>query len=622
MIWVMVTLCRLRPVVAFVFLLCLLALVGNLRAQDNPQQLAELVLERFRTGTPEAFAAVYPFPEGQAMQADAVKNRMPRDGALARVISQSDSEAILLLAAHGRNSLNAGDAVWMTAQLGGLHRAVKEASRWKLVERLPIDHGNRMLAQDLDVTVIPNQGLSVTDKISTDVESQYGWAALLNSNAKITSILVNGSPATYVFAANLLWIDVPRQSKAQLQITYQLDIEEGPNDCNSGCFLKRAGHVRNQYAWHPLFWFGNLNGSARFSITARIPSAYYLATSLPQNDTVEGNTRVVRGRSIGETPALTLSYDRDWQPRRVTAGATTLEIFATPDFVPAPEKIVAEFRRSYEVLEKRFGSPSGGYFAIVQGRSRSGGGWHNIANQAVFAGYQGGRFYSAEPFPQANFFHEVSHAWTSGAAPADHFLTEGWATFAESILLREQFGEEVVRRFWETQAKWYFEQHDGKSALLRDPSNAGVAYNKGAWIFRMLEASLGREKFDAAAAKFSQASLQKPASVEDFLAIFEEARPGVAELLRPYIDGLSAPRITGRIESSRLILDQQGSAVRLALEIEIETAAGKTRRTVDFLTKVVSIDVGPKVQSIRLDPDWKLLLNPVSRSLIEPASRR
>lgn len=597
-----------------------LFLAGSIRAQETPQQLGDLVLEHFRTGTPEAFADVYPFPEGRAMRAGAVRMQLPREGGLARVTAQSDNEAILLLAAHGRH-INSGDSVWMTVELGGLHRAVKEGSRWKLVERWPVDHGNRMLAQHLDVTVIPNQGLAVTAEISTEVRSEYGWAAFLNSNARIANVLVNGRQAAYEFGSNLLWINVPRQSNAKLRITYQLDIEEGPDNSNSGCFLKRAGHVRNQYAWHPLFWFGNGNGNARFSITARIPSAYHLTTSLPQTESLDGDTRIVRGASIRETPALTLSYDRDWMPQRINAGATTLEVFSTPDFEPAPAKIAAEFRRSYEILEKRFGAPAGGYFAIVQGRSRSGGGWHNLANQAIFAGSYGGTFYAVDPVPRANFFHEVAHAWTNGAAPADHFLTEGWATFAESVFLREQFGKEVERRFWEAQAKSYFSQHDGKSALLRDPGNAGVAYSKGAWIFRMLESQMGTDKFSAAAAAFSRQSLKRPASVEEFLAIFEQARPGVTEFIRQYIDGLSAPRITGRIEPSGLILDSQGPPAHLPLDIEIETAAGHTRQTVEFRANSLTVTLSGTIKSIRLDPDWKLLLNPLSRLPIRPPSR-
>jgi hypothetical protein len=226
-------------------LLYFLGLAGSLWAQQSPEQLGALVLEGFRAETPEAFAAIYPFAEGRAMRAEAARRKVPRVDGLARVIAQGDTEAVLLLSAHGR-TLNSGDSVWMAAELAGLYRAVKEGSQWKLVERWPIDHGNRILSHDLDVTVLPNHGLTVTDRITAQVRSEYGWAAYLNRNARIKSIVVNGKLAPYEFGASLLWIKVPQMSQAELRITYDLDVEEGPDNTNSGCFLKRAGHVRNQ----------------------------------------------------------------------------------------------------------------------------------------------------------------------------------------------------------------------------------------------------------------------------------------------------------------------------------------------------------------------------------------
>src|SRR5437870_3235301 len=79
-----------------------LVLSGSLLAQTTPEALGSLVLERFRAGTSEAFAAIYPFPEGRAMRAEAERRKMARVDGLARVIGQRDTEAVLLLSAHGR----------------------------------------------------------------------------------------------------------------------------------------------------------------------------------------------------------------------------------------------------------------------------------------------------------------------------------------------------------------------------------------------------------------------------------------------------------------------------------------------------------------------------------------
>jgi hypothetical protein len=578
-----------------------------LSAQSTPEDLARVVVDAFVAGSQAEFDAVYPFAEGRTLLEGSLRQKLRREAGLAIVADKEPDRALLLLAA-GPVGFNSGDETSIAAQFADRYEARRDGARWKLSRRIPIADGNRILGHKLDVEIKPQAGIRVSDHLKLRIDGPFGFAARLNRRAVLDIVLVNGKPAAHHFGAGLLWVSVPQNSAADLRLDYRIDVEKGPDNWNSARFLEHAGHLRNQYYWHPFFGFGEPDGAARFDITARIPAAFQLSTSLPQTSETNGDIRTVRASSIRPTEALTLAYDRDWKVRSITAGSVRLDIFATEDFEPAPEKIAVEFRSAYELLQRRFGAPSGGYFAIVQGRSRAGSGWHNIANQAIFAGVNGGRFLDAGSRPRAPFHHEVAHAWTSGAAPADHFLTEGWATYVESIFLRESFGDDASRRFWTAEANAYFGAHDGKSHLLRDPENRGVAYHKGAWIFRMLEQQMGVERFDRAIAEFSKRSLATPVGAQAFMDIFEASQPGLRRFLTPWIEETSAPRLHLRIAGNTVTISQLEPLFTLPLDLDVQTAAGKVRKSVRLTGREVTVDAGSAVSSVVLDPDWKLLL--------------
>jgi hypothetical protein len=43
--------------------------------------------------------------------------------------------------------------------------------------------------------------------------------------------------------------------------------------------------------------------------------------------------------------------------------------------------------------------------------------------------------------------HEIAHLWTDSASgPVMSFLTEGWAVWAESLILESEFGPETAEK--------------------------------------------------------------------------------------------------------------------------------------------------------------------------------
>jgi hypothetical protein len=324
---------------------------------------------------------------------------------------------------------------------------------------------------------------------------------------------------------------------------------------------------------------------------------------------VEAGRRVVRGRSIQPTFALTLLYDRRWQPRSRRLGAVKLDVFATPDFDPPVAAVIKEFEDVHGFLSRRFGVPKLGYFAVAQGRARGGKGWHFASNQTLVAAGSGGRMIRDDEQVSAGFGHEVAHLWTQGAGPATNFLQEGWATFVETALLRARFGEEARRRYLRRCAEWYFAELDGKVAIVADHGNGGVSYAKGAWVFAMLEEIMGAKAFDQAMTEFSRRSLERAAPWEVLLeCLNRHSERDLRGFLVPWLEQASAPRLATRIADGKVIVVQTGPRFELPVDVEAETAAGRERRRVWIEGAETTVQFGAAVRGAVVDPDGRLLL--------------
>src|SRR5579872_515390 len=140
--------------------------------------------------------------------------------------------------------------------------------------------------------------------------------------------------------------------------------------------------------------------------------------------------------------ALTLVYDREWKVEHQSFRGIRLDLFLTPQIQPDAETITDEFRSVYALLARRFGPLAAGYFGIVQARSWKGNpGWRFGSNQIFVAASRPGAVSMKKPVPGAFLGHEIAPFWTEGATgPAASFLTEGWAVWAESLILENEFG--------------------------------------------------------------------------------------------------------------------------------------------------------------------------------------
>ncbi|RZM23001.1 MAG: hypothetical protein EOO88_27585, partial [Pedobacter sp.] len=493
-----------------------------------------------------------------------------------KVISIFPDSAYVLMSGLLRYG-NSGDETNLSANYSGIYKFIKNGGSWRIVEKVPMDRSNKIKSQHISMSTLPEKGIMLTDTLVLDVNDPLGFSVRLNHLAKIKRLTLNGSPTSYLFSGGLLWMKPNKKTVQRLMIDYVIDVEHDPNNKNSGYFSQAYGHLRNQYYWHPFFGFSSPNDRADFTIQCTIPKAYHLATSLPQRETESGELRRITAKSEIATFGLSLYYDIDWQVSRTTKDQLEMVIYATPNFSPTTDVLVQQFSSDIDTLQKYFGRPIGSYLAIVQDRSSTSG-WKNRSNNMVVAGASGSTLITDRPNPRAVFGHEIAHGWTSPSGPATNFLMEGWATYAESLLLSSVYGDSIITRFFASQKQNYLDgKFDGNRSLWEDYNNSGVSYSKGAWLFYMLENQLGREKLSSAMRSFVSSGRQ---SIDSFISeVSKSAGKDMAPFILPWLKSRQIPELSATRSAKGITVRQMGDVFIFNLEIIISLKNGTSVTT-------------------------------------------
>lgn len=579
-------------------------------AASTPERLAQTVLDRLANGGMEAFQAVFPFePE---LKAQVLQWGVELRSAPPAVVRHGDDHALVVLGAWPAIG-NSGDEMAVGRAFSGLYRAARDDNGWRLTEAIPADAGNRVLRHALHVGLDPGRGLDVVDTLQVEVRGEDGFGLRLNRTADLRDVSLDGRPLDPVFRGGYLWLDLPPIGSAELVVAYHLPVAaDSLGSPNSGRFADQHGHLRDQYFWHPFFDFGNANDRATFEVTVRAPERYRVITTLPQQHHVRDGIRTTRGRSIQPTFALGLLYDT-LQPVVSRFGDVTVEVYLPADSDPSADSVLAAVEATYDILAGRFGFPASSYLAIALTPLRGGGGWNFRSNHLIAGGALPGLIDRAGPFPRAWLGHEVAHGWTIPSGPAANFLSEGWANYAESLLIGAKYGPAAEADFWESQ-RTYYQRSDleGRARLSYDPHNSGVSYSKGSWVLRMLRDHVGQPAFDHGMRDYMTIPPDQDTGVEAFAdAMAAASGRDVRAFLNPWIEGTVIPDLQARIEEGRVIVEQrQESLFWLDLTLELVTDHDTIRRPLALRgrTAVLPTDGIGQVRDVLIDPDHLLLI--------------
>ncbi|TDO23991.1 M1 aminopeptidase family protein [Pedobacter duraquae] len=588
-------------------LFALFSPIVNLAQEKNADRLLnEYIISidsAFQRADTVDFNKLIPLAELQSFYQATVNKKFERKAGLHRIIKvQGDSAFALITGAvlYG----NSGDETNTSVIYSGIYKFKKINGSWIIAEKLAIDRLNKIKRQSLNLKVTPGAGIIVSDTLTIDVSDPLGFAVRFNHHALISGLTSNGQKLNYLAGGGLLWVNTQLRGIQKIVLNYSLAIEKDDNNRNSGYFGDIFGHVRNQYCWHPFFSFSSANDRADFSVHAEIPATYGISTTLPQQEAVEGQHKIVSAKSDGPIFALGLYYDKEWETTISKKDDIALVVYATKDFRPDHELLYQQFSKVYDTLQRNFGKPQGNYFGILQDRSSGGNGWKNRSNSVIIAAETGGYIITDKPSPRAIFGHEIAHQWTNPNGAATNFLTEGWATYAESILLKETYGDTIVRTFFKSQKLNYINgKFDGHADLLNDYGNSGVSYSKGSWLFYLLQQYVGEQKLAATMSAFSKLTNQ---SVKTFIAQLNINTGKDLELfVNSWLHSKVIPTLSVEQAKNTLTIIQESDVFIFPLTVQATLKNGKTLKKKIVLssrTQTVHFD-GGTILSYKLDPD-------------------
>jgi hypothetical protein len=590
--------------------------------------LAHLLSARFAGPSAAAFDSLYGDPLGRRVMRTAVERSSARDGGPTRVLWASGDRAVLLFTptvhlGHGHGISTGGDETNQVRRAAGFYEALHSDGSWHLGRQLPFDSANFIHAQRIHVALDPGHESRIVDTLDVTVGSPYGLALRLNNQARLEKVQLNGRDSERQLAGGVLWIATPPTQHGALVLRYTIaDDDRAPADSATA---PAFGALENTDAWLPFFNYDSGNGFAALTVTATILAAYQLTTSVPQSENVVSGTRTVRGESVHPQFILSLMYDKEWRPKKTQIGDLRFETFVTPQFRFSHDSLVTLVAREYRLLTPRFGEPQAPshYLAIVENRVLHGAGFTVRMNNAVVAGDNATHLDEPVLAPSAGFAHEVAHGWTMDATgPAANFLQEGWATYCESLVLRDLYGVAAEHALWERLRTSYIGGQDrggfqggfeGRQSLLGDPDNGRIHYYKGSWIFHSLEHVLGEKAFDRGMRAFvTHAGYGTNGYQELIDDLSKAAGHDVSSLVMPWLTERYIPDVDARVEGTSVVLTQNQPTppFDLPLDVDLVTNTGVVRRAVHLTARADTLDVHglAAISEVRVDPDHHFLL--------------
>jgi aminopeptidase N len=298
--------------------------------------------------------------------------------------------------------------------------------------------------------------------------------------------------------------------------------------------------------------------SVRFTYTAhlRVPKALRAVMSAPNDAShaLDGDFRFAMDKPI---PSYLLAIAVGDLDARATGPRSA--VYAEPSIVEAAAKEFADTEKMIETTEKLYGPYRWTrYDILVLPPSFPFGGMENpcmtFATPTVIVG---------DRSLVSLVAHELAHSWSgnlvTNAAWKHMWLNEGFTTYVENRIVEAVYGkaqadEEFILAADELRGEMDETPKPDQRLVPnfdgRDPDDAGsdFAYTKGAWLLRTLEASYGRDVFDAYLRGYFDHFAFQSITTDTMLAYLDEnlirRNPGRMSLadVKAWIDEPGVPR--------------------------------------------------------------------------------
>lgn len=375
---------------------------------------------------------------------------------------------------------------------------------------------------------------------------------------------------------------------------------------------------------------------AKFSRVIRFPAQYKFLVygDITKDETRDGKRTVTNHLTEKYLDGLSFYAQANWNVKSIQRGNVKAGFYFPASAQKEQDFLENEINSLLEWLNGIFKKDSGSDFTInfivldkfvEEGLLNDG--KSIIASRASIIGSGGG-----------GYIHELCHT-----APQPHidgnvlWVKEGFTNYLSFNFLRDIKGE---TDFWKQQKRSYLHSFGLYCEPLAAITNKGVpcywsAYQKGPWIYRMLETELGKENFDKTMTAFGKNEGKTVADTAEYFKIFETVSGKDLSAFRSqWLERKQNPvlRVRHRVLPSsknredKMVMvhvSQEKPVFHFPFEIEIKTEKQTIRRNLllDAPVKKISIPIDSRLVSVRYDPDARMfaVIKDGTQSFVSPS---
>lgn len=212
--------------------------------------------------------------------------------------------------------------------------------------------------------------------------------------------------------------------------------------------------------------------------------------------------------------------------------------------------------------------------------------------------------------------HELAHTWWGGLVTCAAFrgcgwLTEGMADYAKALALGHRYGTDSERAiFQDYRDSYIFKAADDvplTQQAPRDPLYRYSSYLKGAWVHRMLEGLLGRERYLSALKEFVQTHRGQTISPKKYQQAMERAYGGSLEwFFQQWVHQVKLPVYRVEMQSGVVRIINEGSG-EMPLAVRLHYEDGTSEDVHVLVREAASIAVHKPIARVTLDPHGYVL---------------
>lgn len=369
--------------------------------------------------------------------------------------------------------------------------------------------------------------------------------------------------------------------------------------------------------------------STQFNITYTYPREFTLLQYGNETENKVANNLIQLKSSISGTWMDEIAFyaQKDWNEKKIVLDNTQIGFYFKESDKKELNYIMAEVDTLVKWINKKFNN-SGNFsinFVVLDNFVKGGllnDGRSIVAQNAEIIGSDG-----------SGYLHEICHSAPQPTVKGNYlWLKEGFTNFLSFEYLRSQKGE---RNIWEDSKRKYLHYFDLFEEPLINITSTTIptywsAYSKAPWLFRMIEAQIGEEKFSEALFTLGTMRNKELKNSRSYFEIYEQIADNKLETFEEqwlYRKKNPVLNVHGQLETGenknllKINVKQKEPHFDLPLEVEIRTPKNTFREIIWVKGKETNFEkaINTKEISIKYDPDSKLfaLIKDQTKSFIE-----